>query len=62
MTPSTEHLVHEHVAERLAAAEAWSERRFADERPDRYRPARPQRRIPSTSALSLHLTRKGTPA
>ena len=38
MTPSTEHLVHEHVAERLAAAEAWRERRFADERPERHRP------------------------
>jgi hypothetical protein len=60
VTPSTEHLVHQHVAERLAAAEAWSERRIAGERPERHRPAQPQRRIPPTPALSLHPTRKGT--
>ena len=62
MTPSTEHLVHEHVAERLAAAEACSERRIADERPERHRPGRRQRRTLPRLALSLHPTRKETPA
>jgi hypothetical protein len=62
VTPSTEHLVHEHVAERLAAAEACGERRIADERPERHRPGRRQHRTLSTLALLLHPTRKGTPA
>ena len=61
MTPSNEHLVHEHVAERLAAAEACSERRIVDARPERHRPGRGRGRLP-TLALSLHPTRKGTPA
>jgi hypothetical protein len=62
VTPSNEHLVHEHVAERIASAEACSARRIADERPERHRPGREQRRILPTLALSLHPTRKGTPA
>ena len=61
MTPSNEHLVHEHVADRLAAAEACSERGIADLRPERHRPGQ-ERRILPTLALSLHPTRKGTPA
>ncbi|HEY6077084.1 MAG TPA: hypothetical protein VIV36_09590 [Gaiella sp.] len=61
MTPSNEHLVHEHVAERLAAAEARQEHRIADERPERHRPGRRRRTAP-TIALSLHPTRKETPA
>jgi hypothetical protein len=62
VTPSNEHLVHEHVAERLAAAEACSERRIADQRRERHRPGRRRRRTLPTLALSLHPTRKGTPA
>ena len=61
MTPSNEHLVHEHVAERLAAAEARTERLTDDERPERDRAGRGRRTWP-TLALSLHPTRKGTPA
>ena len=61
MTPSNEHLVHQHVAERLAAAEARKERRIADERPERQPPGR-RRRTGPTLALSLHPTRKETPA
>ena len=61
MTPSNEHLVHEHVAERLAAAEARTERLMADERPERQRPGG-RRRTGPTLALSLHPTRKETPA
>ena len=60
MTPSNEHLVHEHVAERLAAAETRRARsRVADGRAERHRPGTEQRRILPTLALSLHPTRKG---
>jgi hypothetical protein len=62
MTPSNEHLVHEHMAERLAAADACGERRIAGRRPERHRPGRVRGRILPTLALSLHPTRKGTPA
>jgi hypothetical protein len=61
VTPSNEHLVHEHVAERLAAAEARAERLMADECPERQRPGR-RRRTGATLALSLYPIRKETPA
>ena len=60
MTPSNEHLVHEQVAERLAAAESRRARsRVADGQAERQRAGRDQRRILPTLALSLHPTRKG---
>ena len=55
--------VHEHMAERLAAAEAHrARRRAAGERADTRRSGRRHHRILITLALTLHPTRKGTPA
>jgi hypothetical protein len=60
--PSNEHLVHKHMAERLAAAQAHRARRIADEWPEPPRAARAKRRILLTLALPLHPTKKGRPA
>jgi hypothetical protein len=62
VTPSNEHLVHDHLSERLAGAEAYRAPRIVDERHAPHRPGREPRRILSTLALSLHPTRKERPA
>lgn len=60
MTPSNEHLVHEHVAKRLAAAEAHrAQRPVADGHEERHGTGAEQRRFLPTIALPLHPTRKG---
>ena len=63
MTPSNEHLVHLHLAERLAEATAHHARRHvADAHPEPLGAGRTRRRILAALALPLHPTRKGTPA
>ena len=61
MTPSSEHLVHAHVAEQLAAATAHRARRADVQRPEPSRAAGTRRILP-TLLLPLHPTKKGTPA
>jgi hypothetical protein len=63
VTPSNEHLVHEHVAERLTAAAAHrARRRVPHERPEPPPAGTRQHRTVHVLTLPLHPTKKGTPA
>lgn len=62
MTPSNEHLVHAHLAERLAAAQAHKANRGTNERAEPQPAHRPAWRTLRALVLPIHPTRKGTPA